>query len=192
MLRIKDRHERDMLYGPTNEEMITEIFRAYVRSYKDLAAQSVSHPMEVPRRGAPAFRADAGPGISDEGRIFIRPRSGRRARIRITRCLWLIFGPLRDLGLKSIPMRAEYGADRRQSLATNSLSSLTPASSRSSATKIISTLAVPAADVDFDDVAGLQAIVDKWTSLYAATSEKHDAAAFAKRASRKASIGARH
>ena len=36
MLRIKDRHERDMLYGPTNEEMITDIFRAYVRSYKDL------------------------------------------------------------------------------------------------------------------------------------------------------------
>ena len=36
MLRIKDRHERDVLYGPTNEEMITGIFRAYVRSYKDL------------------------------------------------------------------------------------------------------------------------------------------------------------
>src|ERR1700724_3566433 len=34
MLRITDRHERDMLYGPTNEEMITEIFRAAVRSYK--------------------------------------------------------------------------------------------------------------------------------------------------------------
>src|SRR5579863_4456444 len=36
MLRIRDRHERDMLYGPTNEEMMTEIFRASVRSYKDL------------------------------------------------------------------------------------------------------------------------------------------------------------
>src|SRR5271154_95923 len=36
MLRIKDRHDRDMLYGPTNEEMITEIFRASIRSYKDL------------------------------------------------------------------------------------------------------------------------------------------------------------
>ena len=36
MLRIRDRHDRDMLYGPTNEEMITEIFRASVRSYKDL------------------------------------------------------------------------------------------------------------------------------------------------------------
>src|SRR6187549_860437 len=36
MLRIVDRHEREMLYGPTNEEMITEILRAYVRSYRDL------------------------------------------------------------------------------------------------------------------------------------------------------------
>src|SRR5437763_6542551 len=36
MLRIKDRHERDMLYGPTNEEQITEIFRDAVKSYRDL------------------------------------------------------------------------------------------------------------------------------------------------------------
>ena len=36
MLRIKDRQDRDMLYGPTNEEMVTEIFRSYVKSYKDL------------------------------------------------------------------------------------------------------------------------------------------------------------
>jgi prolyl-tRNA synthetase len=40
-------------------------------------------------------------------------------------------------------------------------------------------MAVPAADVNFDDVAGLQGIVNKWTSQYAATSEMHDAAAFA-------------
>jgi prolyl-tRNA synthetase len=36
MLRIEDRHERQMLFGPTNEEMITEIFRASVKSYKQL------------------------------------------------------------------------------------------------------------------------------------------------------------
>ena len=36
MLRIKDRHERDMLYGPTNEELITQIFRDNVKSYKNL------------------------------------------------------------------------------------------------------------------------------------------------------------
>src|SRR5476649_1627912 len=36
MLRIRDRHERDMLYGPTNEEMITDLFRQSVRSYREL------------------------------------------------------------------------------------------------------------------------------------------------------------
>src|SRR5271163_1781458 len=36
MLRIADRHGRDMLYGPTNEEMITDIFRRSIRSYKSL------------------------------------------------------------------------------------------------------------------------------------------------------------
>src|SRR5688500_14298855 len=36
MLRIKDRHERDMLFGPTNEEMVTEIFRQFAKSYRDL------------------------------------------------------------------------------------------------------------------------------------------------------------
>src|SRR3712207_2125419 len=36
MLRIRDRHERELLYGPTNEENVTDIFRTYVKSYKDL------------------------------------------------------------------------------------------------------------------------------------------------------------
>ncbi len=36
MLRIKDRQDRELLYGPTNEEMVTEVFRSYVKSYKDL------------------------------------------------------------------------------------------------------------------------------------------------------------
>src|SRR5215468_8645626 len=36
MLRIKDRHDRDMLFGPTNEEMITDIFRQGAQSYRDL------------------------------------------------------------------------------------------------------------------------------------------------------------
>ena len=38
MLRIVDRHKRELLYGPTNEEMITEIFRSYVKSYKSQKA----------------------------------------------------------------------------------------------------------------------------------------------------------
>ena len=49
MLRITDRHEREMLYGPTNEEMITEIVRAHIRSYKDLPK------LEQPRGGGGLF-----------------------------------------------------------------------------------------------------------------------------------------
>src|SRR6201997_1512164 len=36
MLRIRDRNERELLYGPTNEDMITEIFRSAIRSYREL------------------------------------------------------------------------------------------------------------------------------------------------------------
>ena len=81
MLRIKDRHERDMLYGPTNEEMVTEIFRAYVSSYRVAAAQPLSHPVEVPRRGAAALRRHARPRVPDEGCLFLRHRRGGGARL---------------------------------------------------------------------------------------------------------------
>ena len=50
MLRVTDRHDRDMLYGPTNEEQVTVIFcRSHVRSYKAFAAQPVSYPVEISR-----------------------------------------------------------------------------------------------------------------------------------------------
>ena len=59
MLRIKDRHQRDMLYGPTNEELITDIFRSAIVVLQGPAADALPHPVEVPRRGAPALRGDA-------------------------------------------------------------------------------------------------------------------------------------
>ena len=78
MLRITDRHDRDMLYGPTNEEMITDLFRQSVHSLSRSAANSLSHPVEIPRRGAAALRRDARAGIPDEGRVFVRPGLCRR------------------------------------------------------------------------------------------------------------------
>ncbi len=49
MLRITDRHDREMLYGPTNEEMITDLFRQSVKIVSRDAADPLSHPVEVPR-----------------------------------------------------------------------------------------------------------------------------------------------
>ena len=72
----QDRHERDMLFGPTNEEMITEIFRALRAVLQGSAAEPLPHPVEVPRRGAAALRRDARARVPDEGRLFVRSRPG--------------------------------------------------------------------------------------------------------------------
>ena len=78
MLRIQVRKERDLLYGPTNEEMITEIARASLRLQGSSEA-ALPHPVEVPGRGSPAFWRDARARISDEGHLFLRYRRGRGA-----------------------------------------------------------------------------------------------------------------
>jgi hypothetical protein len=82
MLRIKDRHDRDMLYGPTNEEMITEIFRQGVQSYKDLPL-NLYHIQWKFRDEVRRASGDAGPRVPDEGRLFLRPDArGRPALLQ--------------------------------------------------------------------------------------------------------------
>ncbi len=55
MLRIRDRHDREMLYGPTNEEQVTEIVRAVNQELSRLAEITLPRPVEIPRRGAAAL-----------------------------------------------------------------------------------------------------------------------------------------
>jgi prolyl-tRNA synthetase len=81
------------------------------------------------------------------------------------------------LGLKSIPMRADTGPIGGD-LSHEFIILADTGESEVFCHRDYLEFETPAADVDFDDVAGLKGIVDKWTSLYAATSEMHDAAAF--------------
>ena len=94
MLRIRDRHDRDMLYGPTNEEMITVIFRDAREELPRPAANPLPHPVEVPRRGPPPLRGDARPRVPDEGRLHrsTSTRPGCAAQLR-ARCSSPICGP---------------------------------------------------------------------------------------------------
>src|SRR5437667_3119095 len=108
MLRIQDRHERDMLYGPTNEEMITEIFRAYVRSYKDLPLNlyhvqwkfrdevrprfGLMRGREFLMKDAYSFDLDAAGATHSYNKMFV-------AYLRT----------FARMGLKSIPMVADTG-----------------------------------------------------------------------------------
>ncbi len=178
MLRIKDRHERDMLYGPTNEEMITEIVRAYVRSYKDLPLNLYHIQWKFRDEVRPRFGLMRGREfLMKDAYSFDIDQAG--ATHSYNKMFVAYLRTFARLGLKTIPMRAESGPIGGN-LSHEFIILASTGESEVFCHKDYLEYAVPGADVNFDDVAGLQAIVDKWTSLYAATSDMHDAAAFAK------------
>jgi prolyl-tRNA synthetase len=183
MLRIEDRHEREMLFGPTNEEMITEIFRAYVRSYKDLPLNlyhiqwkfrdevrprfGLMRGREFLMKDAYSFDLDAAGATHAYNKMFV-------AYLRT----------FARLGLKSIPMAAESGPIGG-SLSHEFIILAETGESEVFCHRDYLDFEVPGEGVNFDEVAELQGIVGKWTSLYAATSDKHDAVAFGKLAADK-------
>jgi prolyl-tRNA synthetase len=176
MLRIKDRHERDMLYGPTNEEMITEIFRAYVRSYKDLPLNLYHIQWKFRDEMRPRFGVMRGREfLMKDAYSFDIDQAG--ARHSYNKMFVAYLRTFARLGLKSIPMRADPGPIGGN-LSHEFIILASTGESEVFCHKDYLDMAVPPADVNFDDVAGLQAIVDRWTSHYAATSDMHDATAY--------------
>ena len=113
MLRIRDRHEREMLYGPTNEEQVTEIVRASVKSYRDLPKNALPHPVEIPRRGAAALWRDARARVPDEGRLQLRSRRGGRAAF-LQQDVRRLSAHLRPHGAEGDPDAGRDRADRRR------------------------------------------------------------------------------
>jgi prolyl-tRNA synthetase len=177
MLRIKDRHEREMLYGPTNEEMITEIFRSYVRSYKDLPLNLYHIQWKFRDEVRPRF------GVM-RGREFLMKDAYsfdvdfEGAKHSYNRMFVAYLRTFARMGLRSIPMVAESGPIGGN-LSHEFIILADTGESEVFCDSEYLNFEVPGPDVDFDHVGRLQSVVDKWTSLYAATSEKHDPAAFA-------------
>ncbi len=108
MLRIKDRHERDMLYGPTNEEMVTEIVRAYVKSYKDLPLNLYHIQWKFRDEVRPRFGVMRGREflMKDAYSFDLDKESARHAYNRMFTAYLRTFA---RLALKAIPMRADTG-----------------------------------------------------------------------------------
>jgi prolyl-tRNA synthetase len=178
MLRIQDRHERDMLYGPTNEEMITEVFRAYVRSYKDLPLNLYHLQWKFRDELRPRFGLMRGREflMKDAYSFDIDFAGARHAYNRMFAAYLRTFA---RLGLKSIPMVAESGPIGGN-LSHEFIILASTGESEVYCHRDYLDFPVPPENVNFGNVEELQKIFDQWTSLYAATSEKHDAAAFAK------------
>ena len=176
MLRITDRHEREMLFGPTNEEMITEIFRGYVRSYKSLPLNLYHLQWKFrdeirPRFGTMRSREFL---MKDAYSFDIDQASARHAYNRMFVAYLRTF---ERMGLKAIPMRADTGPIGGD-LSHEFIILASTGESGVFCHKDYLDFHVPGADTDFDSVEDLSAIVSKWTSLYAATEEMHDEAAF--------------
>jgi len=178
MLRIKDRHERDMLYGPTNEEMITEIFRSYVRSYKDLPLNLYHIQWKFRDEVRPRFGLMRGREfLMKDAYSFDVDFAG--ATHTYNRMFVAYLRTFARMGLRAIPMVADTGPIGGN-LSHEFIILASTGESEVYCHRDYLDVEVPGEGVDFDDVAGLQKIVDRWTGLYAATSEKHDAAAFAR------------
>ena len=175
MLRIKDRHEREMLYGPTNEEMITEIFRGTVKSYKDLPLNLFHVQWKFRDEQRPRFGVMRGREflMKDAYSFDIDEAAARRSYNRMFVAYLNTFA---RMGLKAVPMRADTGPIGGD-LSHEFIILADTGESAVFCHKDLVDMPAPGTDVDWDD---LQHIFEERTSLYAATEEMHDADAFAK------------
>src|SRR3954462_10743592 len=161
MLRIVDRHERDLLYGPTNEEVITDIFRSYVRSYKDLPLNLYHIQWKFRDEVRPRFGLMRGREfLMKDAYSFDLDYAG--AKHAYNRMFVAYLRTFARMGLRSIPMRADSGPIGGD-MSHEFITLVSTGESEVFCHKDYLDFAVPDVGVDFDNAAELQSIVDKWT-----------------------------
>jgi prolyl-tRNA synthetase len=174
MLRITDRHERDMLFGPTAEEVITTIFRDSIKSYKDLPRNLYNIQWKFRDEIRPRFGVMRGREfLMKDAYSFDLTKDAARATYR--RMFVAYLRTFARLGLRSVPMKADTGPIGGD-LSHEFIILAETGESQVFCHKDLIEGAVPAMDTDF--LGDLSPIFDAWTSLYAATEEIHDAARF--------------
>ncbi len=174
MLRIKDRHERDLLYGPTAEEVITDIFRAYVKSYKDLPKNLYNIQWKFRDERRPRFGVMRGREflMKDAYSFDVDEAAARRAYNRMFLAYLNIYS---RLGLKAIPVRADTGPIGGD-LSHEFIILAETGESEVFAHRDLVEMGAPGPDIDWDG--DLQPLVEQRTRLYAASDEMHDPARF--------------
>jgi len=172
MLRIKDRGGRDMLYGPTNEEMITDIVRANIKSYKQLPKMLYHIQWKFRDEVRPRFGVMRGREflMKDTYSFDASPEDARRSYLKMFAAYLRTF---RRMGLETVPVKADpgpIGGDLTHEfvvLAENGESDVF-------LHRGLMGKDVPGAETDFHG--DLEPMFEDWTSLYAATDEMHDEA----------------
>ena len=174
MLRITDRHGREMLYGPTNEEQITEIFRASVKSYRDLPRMLYHIQWKFRDEVRPRFGVMRGREflMKDNYSFDLDFAGAKRAYNKMFVSYLRTFA---RMGLKAIPMAAESGPIGGD-LSHEFIILADTGESAVFCHRDFVDFDVLGQDIDYGS--DLEPIVDRWTKLYARTDDKHDAALF--------------
>jgi prolyl-tRNA synthetase len=176
MLRIRDRHERDMLYGPTNEEMITDIFRAHVESYKSLPMTLYHIQWKFRDEIRPRFGVMRGREfLMKDGYNFDIDKEA--ALHAYNRHMVSYLRTYERMGLTAIPMRAASGPIGGD----NTHEFLVLASTGESEVFYddrVTQLKLGAREIDYDDRGQVAKVCEEFTTLYARTDETHDPAMF--------------
>ena len=170
MLRITDRHERELLFGPTNEELITQIFRDAVKSYKDCPKTLYHIQWKFRDEIRPRFGVMRGREflMKDAYSFDLTEESARQTYYK------MFFAYLRTferLGLKAIPMQADTGPIGGE-LSHEFIILAETGESEVFCDKRLIEKPVPPTDLDVQG--DLEALFKDWTSHYAATEEMHD------------------
>ena len=176
MLRIRDRHDRDLLYGPTNEELITDIFRHGVSSYRDLPLTLYHIQWKFRDEIRPRFGVMRGREfLMKDGYNFDVSRED--ALHAYNRHMVSYLRTYERMGLKAIPMRADGGPIGGDY--THEFLVLAPTGeSEVFYDRAIADLTLGDRAIDYDDREAIAAICTEWTSPYARTDERHDADVF--------------
>ena len=176
MLRMKDRHGRDLLYTPTAEELVTDIFRAHVSSYRDLPLTLYQIQWKFRDEVRPRFGVMRGREfLMKDGYNFDLTRED--ALHAYNRHLVSYLRSYERMGLQAIPMRAEAGPiggdDTHEFLVLADTGE-----SEVFYDSEITDLKFGQRRIDYDSHAACRAVMEEFTSRYARTDDTHDEALF--------------
>jgi len=176
MLRIRDRHERDLLYGPTNEEMITDLYRQSIRSYKELPQIAYHIQWKFRDEVRPRF------GVM-RGREFLMKDAYsfdmdyESAVVSYRRMMLAYMRTFQRLGVKAIPMVADTGPIGGE-LSHEFIILAPTGESQVFYDAAFEELDYSAANFDMGNPDDLARFFETMTNNYAATEDKHDVAAW--------------